>query len=1031
MSKRNKYIFIIAQIFGILSLTGFGLGALQAEDSKAKPNIIIILADDMGYSDLGCYGSEIETPNLDGLAKNGLRFTQFYNTARCWPSRGALMTGYYAQQIRRDMLPNETGGYYGERQQWAPLLSEFLKPAGYRNYHSGKWHIDGKVLENGFDRSFCLEKNFGYFSSIGNLVDDRPDPVTNANYYSTLATSSHVLECLKDHAVRYKDRPFFHFVAFTAPHFPLQALPEDIAKYRDRYLEGWDVMRNARYAREKEMGIVNTSLSPVEREVGPPYYFKEVLGVIGPDEVNRPLPWTELTEDQRRFQATKMAIHAAMVDRMDREIGRIIAQLKEMGAFENTMILFVSDNGASAEMMVRHGGHDPKAEPGSANTYLCLGPGFSSACNTPLRRHKSWVYEGGISTPLVVHWPKGIAARNELRHTPGHLIDIVPTVLEAAGIKKPTTWNGEPIPPAPGKSLVPAFVKDQQIDRESLWWLHEGNRALRAGDWKIVADKGKPWELYDLSVDRAEQHDLAASKPDRVQKLERLWLQQTDRFTEQAALPKAKQPNILFLFSDDHALQAISAYGGRFKDIAPTPNLDRIAKAGAIFERSYCANSICGPSRACILTGKHSIKNGFIDNSSCFNGEQPTFPKYLQKAGYQTAIIGKWHLVSNPTGFDYWEVLPSQGSYWNPDFIQMDGKQKRFEGYVTDLIADKTLDWLKNRRDKDKPFLLMSQHKAPHRNWFPPARHFDLFKGRDLPEPETLFDDYANRSVALKKQKMSINKDFFWGWDMLLHGKPADPRFADGLANNEYTRMNVGQKAAFDKAYGEENNLLVERLAKGMSDEEVIRWKYQRYIKDYLRCIRSLDENIGRVLDYLAESGLAENTIVIYSSDQGFYLGEHGWYDKRWMFEESFAMPFLIRWPGVINPGVRSQALIQNIDYAPTFLEAAGIKIPEDIQGRSLLPVFKNNGVAPADWRASLYYYYTGEDTHNVAKHDGVATQRYKLMRFPDTDEWQLFDREKDPQEMRSLHDDPAYAETLAKMKALYKELRATYEVDK
>jgi len=264
---------------------------------------------------------------------------------------------------------------------------------------------------------------------------------------------------------------------------------------------------------------------------------------------------------------------------------------------------------------------------------------------------------------------------------------------------------------------------------------------------------------------------------------------------------------------------------------------------------------------------------------------------------------------------------------------------------------------------------------------------------------------------------------------MLLHGKPADPRFADGLANHEYTRMDAEQKAAFDKAYGEENQQLLERLAKGMTDEEVMRWKYQRYIKNYLRCIRAMDENIGRVLDYLEEAGLAENTIVIYSSDQGFYLGEHGWYDKRWMFEESYAMPFLIRWPGVVKPGVRSQALIQNIDYAPTFLEAAGIKIPEDIQGRSLLPVFKNNGVAPADWRKALYYYYTGEATHNVAKHDGVSTQRYKIMRFPDTDEWQLFDREKDPQEMRSFHEDPAYTEALATMKALYHQMRTTYEI--
>jgi arylsulfatase A-like enzyme len=493
----------------------------------------------------------------------------------------------------------------------------------------------------------------------------------------------------------------------------------------------------------------------------------------------------------------------------------------------------------------------------------------------------------------------------------------------------------------------------------------------------------------------------------------------------------ADRPNIVFLFSDDHALQAISAYGGRFKKIAPTPNIDRLATQGAVFERSYCANSICGPSRACILTGKHSHINGFIDNNtSKFNGAQPTFPKHLQQAGYQTAIIGKWHLVSNPTGFDYWEILPGQGSYYNPDFIQMDGSTKRVEGYVSDLIADKSLDWLKNQRDKNKPFVLMCQHKAPHRNWVPAQRHYKLFDGVNMPEPETLFDDYANRSDSLKKQAMSLEKDFWWSNDLLLPDDSPDPRFRKGMKNGEYMRMSPAQKAAFDQAYGAESQKLIDDLAAGnLTDDDCTRWKYQRYIKNYLRCVRAVDENIGRVLDYLEESGLAKNTIVIYSSDQGFYLGEHGWYDKRWMFEESLAMPFLIRWPGVVKPGVRSKALIQNIDYAPTFLDAAGVKIPDDIQGRSLLPVFKNDGVAPADWRKAIYYFYSGEATHQVAAHDGVRSDRYKLFHLPKTDEWQLFDLEKDPQEMRSVHADPGHADVLAEMKATYHKLRSEYQV--
>lgn len=508
-----------------------------------------------------------------------------------------------------------------------------------------------------------------------------------------------------------------------------------------------------------------------------------------------------------------------------------------------------------------------------------------------------------------------------------------------------------------------------------------------------------------------------------------------------SAATAAERPNILFIFTDDHALNAISAYQGMLKDVAPTPNLDRIADQGAIFTRSYCSNSICGPSRAAILTGKHSHINGYLDNgyfdkpyledvSFRFDGSQTTFPKLLRKVGYQTALIGKWHLISEPEGFDYWERLPGQGSYYNPHFIQQDGSRKQYEGYVTDIITEMTINWLENKREKDKPFILMSQHKVPHRNWMPALRHIELWKDVEIPEPATLFDDYSHRHPSLKEQAMSIENHFFYGWDMKLHGENPYPEFFDDYPNKEYARMTDEQKKIWDASYEPENQALLAAIAAGeMTEDDVTRWKYQRYIKDYLRCIRSLDEGMGKILDYLDASGLAENTIVIYSSDQGFYLGEHGWYDKRWMFEESFAMPFLIRWPGVVEPGTRSEALIQNIDYAPTFLEIAGAEVPETIQGRSLLPVLKAAGKAPNDWRKGLYYFYSGEMTHGVPAHDGVTNGRHKLMHFKADDSWNLFDLKVDPQELNSLHDDASYAGILSDMKALYHDLRAQYRM--
>jgi arylsulfatase len=509
---------------------------LPASPANAKPNIVIILADDMGFSDAGCYGGEIQTPNLDRLAAGGLRFTQFYNTARCWPSRAALLTGYYAQQVRRDALPGASAPPgNGVRPAWARLLPALLRPLGYRTYHSGKWHVDGKVLAGGFDHSYSLDDHDRHFNPKQHTLDDEPLPAVkpDSGYYSTTAITQHALDMLAGHRKEHPDEPFFLYLAFTSPHFPLHAPPEDVALYRDRYRDGWDALRKERHARMKEAGLVNCDLSRLDPDIIPSWNFpeKKLREQIGPGEVTRAVAWETLTAEQKEFQPQKMAIHAAMVHRMDTEIGRVLDQLKKMDALEDTVILFLSDNGASAEEIIRGDGHDRTAAPGSARTYLGIGPGWSSAANTPFRLHKSWVHEGGITTPLIVHWPWGIRARGELRHNPGHLVDLAPTLLELAGSKFPDTFDGKPRPPAPGKSLVSVFARDDTVKHDYFWWYHENNRAVRVGDWKLVsAGKGAPWELYDLRTDRCEMKDLAGRQPERVRELEKVWQTHLDEF---------------------------------------------------------------------------------------------------------------------------------------------------------------------------------------------------------------------------------------------------------------------------------------------------------------------------------------------------------------------------------------------------------------------------------------------------------------------------------------------------------------------
>ncbi|NOR74728.1 MAG: sulfatase-like hydrolase/transferase [Draconibacterium sp.] len=462
---------------------------------------------------------------------------------------------------------------------------------------------------------------------------------------------------------------------------------------------------------------------------------------------------------------------------------------------------------------------------------------------------------------------------------------------------------------------------------------------------------------------------------------------------------ETQKPNILYIMSDDHAYQAISAYGHGLNE---TPNIDRLADEGALFTRATVTNSICAPSRAVLLTGKHSFVNGKVDNMVPFNWDQENFPKILQANGYQTAMIGKIHLNGIPQGFDFSMVLLGQGHYYNPDFF-IEGKKTRIEGYCTEIITETALDWLKNKRDQSKPFCMLYHQKAPHRNWLPAPKYVNLYDDVTFEPPANYFDDYEGRGTAAHTQEMEVDGHAQWGHDFKLI---VDPNGDTTNFYNDIKRMNPEQRANWMAAYESENQELLANMPEG---KELALWKYNRYIKDYLRTIKSVDDGVGEVLEYLEEAGLAENTIVIYTSDQGFYLGEHGWFDKRFMYEESFRTPLLMRYPKEIKPGTKIDKLVQNLDFAPTFLDYAGIEIPEEMQGESFRKLVSGE---TNEWRDAVYYtYYEYPSVHMVKRHYGVAMERYKLMHFYyDIDEWEMYDLETDPSEMNNIYDAPEYA---------------------
>jgi arylsulfatase len=490
------------------------LGAAPAR----KPNFLVILADDMGFSDARCYGGDVDTPNLDRLATSGVRFTQGYSTARCGPSRSCLLTGYYAQQTASDvMTPGNVPSY-------TRFIPDYLKPLGYRAYHSGKWHMRFVTGAGGvgFDHSYTMLDEDRYFTQNRHALDGDPLPKPGEGYYSTTAIADYAVGFLQEHARDHASDPFFLYLAPHAPHFPLQAPADDIARYRDKFAEGWDVARERKLPRMRRMGLVNCALAPREPGMWTRWNTPddELFVKTGPGEVARAVPWSTLTAEQKAFQRTKMAIHAAMITRMDLEIGKVIRQLAAMGAERDTVILFLSDNGASPEQLIRGDGHDRAAPPGSARTFLGLGPGWATCSNAPFRLHKSWVNEGGIASPMIVHWPNGLKDANKLRHDPCHFVDVLPTLVDLAGGS--TASRGAP--PLAGRSFAPALRQDGAAPREFLYFNHNDNRAIRVGDWKLIATGANgPWELYDLSKDRCEQHDLAAAQPGRVRKLAAMW----------------------------------------------------------------------------------------------------------------------------------------------------------------------------------------------------------------------------------------------------------------------------------------------------------------------------------------------------------------------------------------------------------------------------------------------------------------------------------------------------------------------------
>ena len=973
----------------------FGMGELGSRAilfaAPPRPNVVVILADDLGFSDIGCYGGEVATPNLDSLAAGGLRYTQAYNTARCWPSRAALLTGFYAQSVGRDSLPAINGealkgGGRSRRPAWSPLLAEMLKTAGYRCYHSGKWHVDGDPREQGFDHSFdALGRGQSNFFDHAGVREDGQPIAAGEDFYITDAIGDHAVRCLTDHQANHADTPFFHYIAFTSPHFPLHAPQEAIDRYREVYQEGWEKARAVRNDWLHTHGFVKSPLSAVERDLGPPYAFDDVLPTIGPQEVNRPVPWETLTAEQQSFQAIKMAIHAAMVDVMDQQIGLVLEQLREMNALENTLVIFASDNGASAEMMIRGEGHDPQAAPGSRKTFLCLGPGWSTTANTPFRRHKTWTHEGGIATPLIVHWPQGIEASGDLRHAMVHLVDVTPTVLDLTGVEPPAHRGGVALPPMQGESFAATLADTEATVHDQLWWCHDGHRALRVGDHKLVAAKDEPWELYDLAADRCETTNLAAALPERVAELEAAWVRVADECRvlatdpdpaatlakQAAASPTApgpalgKAPNIIYVMTDDQGYGDIAAHGN---PILHTPVLDQLREE-SVRLAEFHVSPTCSPTRAALMTGRHEFRSGVthtIHERERLALSAVTLPEVLGTAGYTTGIFGKWHLGDEDDhqpgarGFDRVFIHGAGGigqgypgscgdapgnRYLNP-MIRSDGKFVRTRGYCTDVFFSEAIRWMDEARKAEQPFFCYLTPNAPH--------------------------------------------------------------------------------APYDAPFGTRDPVLARMEEAGLEPQGR---RSPQDIASFLAMVENIDTNMGRLLAKLDQWGIAEDTLVVFTTDNGTAAGSGVFNDgmrgaKGSPYRGGTRVPAYWRWKGTLAAGVDVPAVTAHLDVLPTLCELAGVALPETVasrlEGRSMVSLLQDPQAAWPD--RSLFTHLGRWDRGQAAEakfsNCRVREGRWSLVSPRKTATWELYDIEADPGEDRNLAD--THPEVVAKLAAAY-----------